>query len=235
MASLRKISSKAATESVLLRSRRRCAVCYVSGNEDARSGAVSLLDRSGSRNDPDNLVFLCLEHHRQLDAGTMSTDVRKARRELYRAMGAGPISPALPVDDANAYERMVVEVIRDDFRERLGDHFALWPDTLLHGRAGVAHQLDAVVAFTIAGIRYLTIFEIRRTRAQTSVSEVLQFSAVIEDVGATKGVLVSGSGFSNAAIRLARSKGVMLAALTKADRHLRDVVASTESPSSPPG
>lgn len=65
----RKTSPKDALESVLLRSRRRCAICYISGDAAPKDGDVAHIValNKGGNNSPENLVYLCPMHHAQFD------------------------------------------------------------------------------------------------------------------------------------------------------------------------
>ena len=81
-----KISTKTETE-VLLRSRRRCAICFGLERDDSvKSGQIAHLDRNRSNNKIENLVFLCLDHHDQYDSRpSQSKGFRKAEVQCYRA------------------------------------------------------------------------------------------------------------------------------------------------------
>ena len=79
--------------SVLLKSRRRCCLCFwLEGIDEVRKGQIAHLDQNNENADEDNLVFLCLDHHDEYDAKTSTTkgfklqEVRRWRDELYREM-----------------------------------------------------------------------------------------------------------------------------------------------------
>lgn len=76
--------------SVLLRSKRRCCLCFHLNDDLAeKKGQIAHLDRDPSNNQEDNLAFLCLEHHavhdpKQTQAkGFTQHEVKTARRILY--------------------------------------------------------------------------------------------------------------------------------------------------------
>ena len=51
---------------VLARARRRCAVCYgLSRDAGLKTGQIAHLDRDSSNDDPENLIFICLEAFRE--------------------------------------------------------------------------------------------------------------------------------------------------------------------------
>ena len=78
---------------VLLKSRRRCCLCFwLEGIDEVRKGQIAHLDQNNENSDEDNLVFLCLDHHDEYDGKTSTTkgfklqEVRRWRDELYREM-----------------------------------------------------------------------------------------------------------------------------------------------------
>lgn len=92
--------------SVLLQSRRRCCICYgLRRDAGVKRGQIAHLDRSRENNRPDNLVFLCLEHHDEYDSRTSqsknltATEVKVFRAELQGSLAAAlraPLSLAVP-------------------------------------------------------------------------------------------------------------------------------------------
>jgi restriction endonuclease Mrr len=110
----------------------------------------------------------------------------------------------------SAYEEHVTDLVRSEVADRLGDFFKLQREALYKGHSGVSHIVDLAVEFTIAGLRYLTVFEIKRVRGKLGASDLLEFIAAVEDLGASKAVVVSSGGFSEAAKQLARARGLAL-------------------------
>ena len=85
-----KVPKKIETE-VLLKSGRRCCICWgLHRNKDTREGQIAHLDHNPSNNAPENLVWLCLEHHAQYDTVTSQSkgltveEVKWYREALYR-------------------------------------------------------------------------------------------------------------------------------------------------------
>jgi len=75
---------------ILAQSRRRCCICFALDQDcSEKRGQIAHLDRDPSNNDPDNLAFLCLDHHDQYDSRTSQTknltirEVKQYRSELY--------------------------------------------------------------------------------------------------------------------------------------------------------
>lgn len=78
---------------VLLKSARRCALCFhLSGDLNEKIGQIAHLDKDPSNSAEDNLVFLCLEHHTLFDSKTSQhknytiQEVKAARTSLYEAI-----------------------------------------------------------------------------------------------------------------------------------------------------
>ena len=100
---------RAALDQVLLRSGRRCAVCYAEGDREVKPGSVAQLRHAGGRpgGSPDNLVFLCANHHAAFDRGgdgpTLTPErVEAARDALYAHL------EGVPAHDAHGRAEVVV-------------------------------------------------------------------------------------------------------------------------------
>lgn len=79
--------------SVLIKSRRRCCLCFwLKGEDEVKKGQLAHLDWDNENASGDNLVFLCLEHHDEYDStprlskGLRQQEVKKWRDELYKEM-----------------------------------------------------------------------------------------------------------------------------------------------------
>jgi hypothetical protein len=86
---------------VLLLCRRRCCICFgLDRNTDIRAGQIAHLDRDSGNNRPDNLAFLCLEHHDEYDSrtsqrkGLLPQEIRAFRKELHEAVLQWASQPA---------------------------------------------------------------------------------------------------------------------------------------------
>ena len=80
-----------ADQDVLLKSRRRCCLCFgLNGDLEEKKGQIAHLDGDPANDKPDNLVFLCFEHHDQYDSTTSQSkslqigEVRSYREKLYQ-------------------------------------------------------------------------------------------------------------------------------------------------------
>jgi hypothetical protein len=90
--SRRRPSSDAVT-AVLLKSRRRCCICFgLNRDTTIKSGQVAHLDGDPAHSVEDNLAFLCFDHHDRLDSRTSQSknftieEVKGFRAELYEAI-----------------------------------------------------------------------------------------------------------------------------------------------------
>ena len=86
----RKKSINTVKDDVLVRSRRRCCICYgLHHDSEPKKGQLAHLDQNPCNNDPDNLAFLCLEHHDEYDSSTSQSkgltkeELKRYREELY--------------------------------------------------------------------------------------------------------------------------------------------------------
>jgi hypothetical protein len=211
-------------QNVLLRSRRRCPVCFLEGKGEPQEGALAHIDRALQKDEADNLVFLCLPHHHQLDEGSLTPKkVKQARAKLYEAFDDGQADLAKQ-HTWHAYEESIVNLFRSAIANRFGDSFSLYKSSLYRSRSGVSHEVDLAVEFEVGGLRYLTLFEIKHRRAKLGAEDVLRFWAVVDDIGANKGVIVSSAGFSAAALHMARTKGLALLQIAEDADRLDDAI-----------
>jgi hypothetical protein len=84
---------------VLIRSRRRCSLCYgLHGIFDEKIGQIAHIDQNRSNQSLTNLVWLCFEHHSIYDSTTSQhknyqpTEIKCHRDQLYRAIATSSIT-----------------------------------------------------------------------------------------------------------------------------------------------
>jgi len=83
-----------AARAVLIKSRRRCCLCFwLEGIDEVQRGQIAHLDGDRTNNNEDNLCFLCAkEHHDDYDSGRSQSkglqkgEVKHYRNELYKEM-----------------------------------------------------------------------------------------------------------------------------------------------------
>jgi hypothetical protein len=73
---------------ILAESRRRCALCFgLHADFSRKTGQIAHLDKDASNDAPENLVFLCFEHHNEYDSITrQSKNITKEELANYRAL-----------------------------------------------------------------------------------------------------------------------------------------------------
>ena len=103
---------------VITASRRRCCVCLALRRDEAeKKGQIAHLDHDPSNNAPENLAFLCLEHHDQYDSrtsqskGLMIEEVKRYRDELFAL-----VSLSIPPSDAGIVAKLVAALDRPAYR-----------------------------------------------------------------------------------------------------------------------
>ena len=125
MGTRRKIPPEVA-DSVLANCRRRCCLCHALRNDNTeKKGQIAHLDHDRSNNDPDNLVYLCLEHHDAYDSRTsqskgLTIGEVKRHRTVFAAFFArdthGLAGSHGPVTDADVVTALTVSLDRPAFR-----------------------------------------------------------------------------------------------------------------------
>ncbi len=89
----RKRVSQATQDAVLLKSKRRCCICFgLQGDIDLKPGQIAHLDKNNQNDAEENLAFLCLTHHDQYDSITRQSknftigEVKHYRVRLYEKL-----------------------------------------------------------------------------------------------------------------------------------------------------
>src|SRR2546423_4966331 len=87
---MRKRPSTSVETQVLIKSRRRCALCFgLRGDLREKNGQLAHVDRNPANSAADNLCYVCLEHHDQYDSsrsqskGYTPGELRHHREALY--------------------------------------------------------------------------------------------------------------------------------------------------------
>lgn len=167
----RKIPPEVA-DSVLADCRRRCCLCHALRKDDTeKKGQIAHLDHDRSNNDPDNLVFLCLEHHDVYDSRTSQSkgltigEVKRHRKALAKFLArdthrsAGSSGPAT---DADVVAALTVALDRPAFRTpfhqesslpRFRDAIAETIQTLNTGKTPQGKQMPAKNDIRDPGLR----------------------------------------------------------------------------------
>ena len=167
MARKRKPIPPETQRAVLLKSRRRCCLCFwLDRIDEERAGQIAHLDHNHDNHVEDNLVFLCLEHHDKYDSKTSTSkrlredEVREYRNRLYREMeGTSTVDPGLA--SSPAYEVPPPPLHFVSRQEELHDLKKLVLDSLdkpvaivgLQGMGGIGKSVLAACLAREEGIR----------------------------------------------------------------------------------
>jgi predicted helicase len=77
-------------------------------------------------------------------------------------------------------------------------------------RSGTSRQIDIVVEFRVGQFDVSIVIDCKDYKSAVDIKDVEAFIAMIEDLGVTKGAIVSASGFSQAAIQRGKDAGTTL-------------------------
>jgi hypothetical protein len=87
----------------------------------------------------------------------------------------------------------------------------------LRGRSGVEHQCDLVVRSKVGQFDFTCVFECKDHAEKVGLEIARGVASKIEDLGVHKGVIVSASGFTPAALTFAAAKGLFTYTLMDAE------------------
>jgi hypothetical protein len=108
--------------------------------------------------------------------------------------------------DWKGFERLAERIARD----LRPDAIITWDDHLPGRISETTRQIDVSFRWSDADREYLTIVQAKDWGTPADVNAVGAFAAVVEDVAATRGVMVCRSGFTQTAKTYARNKGIEL-------------------------
>lgn len=86
----------------------------------------------------------------------------------------------------------------------------------LVGKSGISRQLDVTISKKIGLHQVLIVLECKDYKYPVPIKEVGNFATTLQDVGASNGVMVSSSGFTNGAVALGKEKAISLHSLRQA-------------------
>ncbi len=150
----RKKISPDAVADITTASRRRCCLCFGLRQDDSeKRGQIAHLDQDASNDSPDNLAFLCLDHHDQFDSRTSQAkgltieEVKRYRTELLAF-----VARTLPGSDEEIIAALTNALDRPAYRTpfhqesslpRFRDAIAETIQTLNTGRTQQGQQLPS--------------------------------------------------------------------------------------------
>jgi len=173
-------------QAVLVKSARRCCLCYgLSGDCLEKKGQIAHLDGDNSNNKPDNLAYLCFDHHDSYDSTTSQsknytlTEAKHYRSKLYTKVARGLHFLATGSKPAGGFEVVDLDFMESrNERRKPESHSAYWfyksiPGSLEafqewaadpHPKAGELPVLDVKLRNTTNEIVFLkkAVFHIQR-------------------------------------------------------------------------
>lgn len=99
-------------------------------------------------------------------------------------------------------------------------------ESLVCGARG-RHKVDVLVSFERFGIKTVWIVECKLWKTSVPKDKVLTLQAIVQDVGADKGIILSESGFQAGAIACARSTSIILSDLATLKEIAAEEIAET--------
>jgi len=96
------------------------------------------------------------------------------------------------------------------------------PNCKLLGKSGVSHQIDVLTSHTDGSHSYQTAIECKYWNKKINKDTVMKVSAIIEDTGVKKGIIVSKSGFTSDGQEFARHKNIGLVQLKESGEKTPD-------------
>jgi len=113
------------------------------------------------------------------------------------------------MNDWLEYEKLAARI----YAELQPDARVIHNDMIRGKISGIERQIDVSIRDTIAGHEILVIVQAKNRTRPADVNVVGEFASVVEDVCASKGVLICNAGFTSSAMEYARNKGIDLCSL----------------------
>jgi predicted transcriptional regulator len=178
---MRKPISPADEEAVLVRSRRRCCICFGLNRDVAiKKGQIAHLDQDSSNSSTENLAFLCFDHHDAYDSKTRSSknftirEVKRYRDELHHQII--PLIENKPIVAPDAYKSHRAKAIMTAILESLqGWNPVVHPTRLAH-ELGISERELHRLLFQLAQTGAL-----RADRRKGTANQTYSLAAAIEN------------------------------------------------------
>ncbi len=130
-----------------------------------------------------------------------------------------------------SYERLVQEVYQAilDYEKANAEEsykrVEVQHNVELQGKSGNVHQIDVYWSFTLGGMEYKTLVEVKDWKSPVKKEQLHSFISVLDDIpGAVKGCFVSKSGFQKGAEVVARYHGINLLKIEEENPSVRIAV-----------
>src|ERR1035438_2870645 len=81
-------------------------------------------------------------------------------------------------------------------------------DKIVGSESGVERQIDVSIRVNIAGYDILIVIECKDQGRPIDLTEMGSFTSLVKDVNANKGVMISSSGYTEAALNMAKARSI---------------------------
>lgn len=106
--------------------------------------------------------------------------------------------------DWKGFERLAEQIARD-----VAPYATVTRNDYIYGHLSKKkRQIDVSIRWSDSGQDYLTIVQAKDWRRAADIKAIGEFASVVEDVSATRGVMVCSAGFSGTTKTYARNKGI---------------------------
>ena len=129
-------------------------------------------------------------------------------------------SPKRPVPDADglnwpAYEKLVRDIL-EALGRAAGVEIVCWGRScVVEGPSGVNHQIDVLTRHSDGVNEYRTGVSCKWRNSKVGIPHVRELASIVQDAALSKGVIVSKSGFTKGAKKLAAARRIGLIELRK--------------------
>ena len=89
------------------------------------------------------------------------------------------------------------------------------------------HQIDVLVTGKVHGLSVRWVVECKHWASNVTKEKVLALLAVVQDIGADKGILLSEMGFQSGAIRMSKNTNLLLTSLADLREEIKATFAET--------
>jgi hypothetical protein len=89
------------------------------------------------------------------------------------------------------------------------------------------HKIDVLVTGKVHGLQIRWIVECKHWTSNVTKEKVLALLAIVQDIGADKGILLSEVGFQSGAIRVSKNTNLLLTSLADLREEIKDTFAET--------
>ena len=153
-------------------SRRRCCICFgLKQDNTEKKGQIAHLDHDPSNNEPDNLAFLCFDHHDQYDTppsqakGLTIEEVKRYRTELLAF-----VARSLPAPDAEIVTMLTNALDRPAFRTPFRQE-----SSLERFREAIAETIETLNTGRVkGGLQLPSKFQIRDSNLRAEVDRIVR-------------------------------------------------------------